>query len=175
MSEKKLLEKTNRVLTEYLADLDNYTLDQLQQKPADGSWSLGQVYIHLWMSAKGFFFKNAERCLNQEGTEQGKLKNWKGYLVFMMGQMPAIKVKMPDSVAVQPKMPESKAYVVAKLEEIKLLSADYIARISQSDASLKTKHPFLGWLNTAEWLALCNMHFKHHEAQKGRIRKHFGW
>lgn len=88
---------------------------------------------------------------------------------------PPVKYDMPKKVAVEPKQPESKEQLIAKLEEIKQLSSAYIARIPQSDPSLKIKHPFLGWLNTAEWISLCNIHFRHHVRQKKRIEKHFGW
>jgi hypothetical protein len=169
MNIQKLEQKTHEVIDEYLKDLDNYSIEQLQQKPSEDSWSLGQVYIHLWMSAKGFFFKNAERCLNKENTESGKGKNFVGTVVFLFNKMPTVKVKMPDKVAVVPKQPESKEYIINKLLEIKQLSSDYIKRIPDSDPNLKTKHPFLGYLNTAEWIRLCNIHFHHHEAQKKRI------
>ena len=144
-------------------------------KPNDNSWSIGQVYIHLWMSAKGFFFKKAEQCLNKEGTEQGKRKNWKGQLVFLMGRMPTVKVKMPEKVSVEPRQPESKEQLIAKLHEIKQLSTEYISRIRDSDPSYKTKHPIFSYLNTAEWISLCNMHFRHHEEQKKRIGRQMGW
>ena len=128
------------------------------------------------MSAKGFFFKKAELCLSAgEGTERDKGKNWKGYLVFAIGRMPTVKVKMPGQVAVEPRQPESKEQLIAKLSEIKQLATDYISRIPSSDPSITMKHPFLGYLNTAEWITLCNIHFRHHEAQIARAKKHFNW
>ena len=60
------------------------------------------------------------------------------------------------------------------LEEIKKMAATYIQRIPDSDPALKTRHPFLGWLNTAEWIQLCNIHFRHHLRQKSRLQKHLG-
>ena len=175
MNTARLQSKTHGVIDEYIRDLDHYTYEQLIAKPAPDQWSIGQVYIHLWMSAKGFFFKKAELCLNKDGTEQGKSKNWKGHLVFLMGKMPTVQVKMPDKVAVEPRQPESKEQLISKLNEIKQMSTDYIARIADADLSHKAKHPIFSYLNTAEWISLCNMHFRHHEEQKKRIRAHFGW
>ena len=168
--------KTLRIIDAYIADLSTYTDEQLTMQPAPGSWSIGQVYIHLWMSAKGMFFKRAELCLTSgEGTVRGKGKNWKGVLVFLIGMMPTVKVKMPGQVAVEPRQPESREQIIAKLTEIKQLATDYIHRIPDADPTVTAKHPFLGYLNTAEWLSLCNMHFRHHLAQKKRIKQHFGW
>jgi hypothetical protein len=175
MNTTTLESKTQAVIDSYIKDLDNYTFEQLMMKPSPHSWSVGQVYIHVWMSAKGLFFKKAEQCLTKEGTEQGKRKNWKGMLVLLMGRMPAIKVRMPEKVAVEPKQPESKEQIIARLNEIKKMSTAYIQRIKDADPSHKTRHPIFDYLNTAEWITLCNMHFRHHEGQKKRIRAHFGW
>lgn len=175
MNTAKLKKKTLAVIDQYISDLDNYTYEQLIIKPSADEWSIGQVYVHLWMSAKGFFFKKAELCLKKEGTETGKGKNWKAHLVFLLGKMPDVKVKMPKSVAVEPKQPESKEQLIAKLNEIKEMASAYIDRIPESDSSHKLHHPIFNHLNTAEWISLCNMHFNHHAEQKKRIRAHFGW
>lgn len=175
MDLKKLEQKTIAAVDYWINEINNYRYEQLIQKPSENSWSLGQVGIHLWMSAKGFFFKNAERCLNKDKAETGKGKNLYGWVVFTLGMMPPVKVKMPEKVAVEPKQPDSKEQLIARLEEVKKLSAEYIQRIPQSDPAFKTRHPFLGWLNTEEWITLCNLHFKHHLAQKKRIEKHFRW
>ena len=175
MNTTALERKTQAVIDDYIRDLDHYSFEQLLMKPSPNEWSIGQVYIHVWMSAKNFFFKKAEQCLTREGAEQGKRKNWKGMLVFMLGKMPAVRVKMPEKVAVEPKQPESKEQLISKLNDIKQLSSLYISRIPEADPTYRAKHPIFSYLNTAEWIALCNMHFRHHEAQKQRIKAHFGW
>jgi len=170
MNPQQLEKKTHRIIDAYIQELDNYTLEQLITKPSETSWSIGQVYIHLWMSAKGFFFKNADFCLKAEGTEKGKSKNWQAFLIFLFEKMPTVKIKMPSKVAVEPRQPESKEQLIQKLNDIKQLTTEYVAKIPQSDADLKTKHPFLSYLNCGEWIALCNIHFKHHKAQIKRIK-----
>ncbi len=175
MNTAKLKQQTDTIIDYWIDEISKYNIEQINAKPAPDSWSLGQVGIHLWMSAKGFFFKNADRCLANEKAETGKRKNMAGYLVFLFGTMPSVKVKMPTQVAVEPRAPESKEYLIAKLQEIKELSHQYIDKIPQSDVRLRTRHPFLGWLNTAEWIQLCNIHFRHHLKQKKRIQAHFGW
>ncbi len=176
MDTAALEHKTHLVIDEYIKRLDSYTYEQITQQPAPGSWSIGQVYVHLWMSAKGFFFKKADLCLTAgEGTVKDKGKNWKGLLVFAIGKMPTVRVRMPDQVAVEPRMPESMDQLRSRLLEIRGLATDYIHRIPQADPAVRARHPFLGYLNTAEWISLCNMHFRHHEAQLRRIEKTFGW
>lgn len=171
----KVEKQTHEIIDRYIKELDHYTIEQLLQKPSENEWSIAQVYIHLWMSAKGFFFKKAEQCLSKENTQSGKSKNFVGRLVFLFGKMPTVKIKMPESVAVQPRQPESKEQLIAKLNEVKQLVTTYVRRIPQSDPDLKVKHPFLGYLNTTEWIKLCSIHFEHHRSQVKRIKKHFGW
>jgi hypothetical protein len=175
MDTEKLQKQTDQVIDYWIAEVKGYNYDQLIAKPSATEWSIGQVGIHLWMSGKGFFFKNAERCLNKENAEKGKGKNLTGHLVFTFRTFPPVKVKMPDKVAVEPRQPDSIEHMVSKLEEVKTLARQYINRIPQSDPAFKTKHPFMGWLNTAEWVQLCNIHFRHHIKQKKRIESHFGY
>ena len=162
---------THQIIDAYIQLLDKYTYEQLNQQPDENSWSIGQVYIHVWMASKGFFFKNAALCLSGETAEKGKSKKLIAYPIFLFEKMPTVKIKMPDKVAVQPRQPESKEQLVQKLSEIKALVSEFVQKIPQSDPDLKTKHPFLGYLNCAEWVKLCNIHFKHHQAQIDRINK----
>lgn len=175
MNAQKLQQQTDRAIDWWITEFERYDFEKITEKPSENEWSMGQVGIHLWMSAKGFFFKNAEKCLTGEGASTGKGKNFTGHVVFTLKMFPPVKVKMPGSVAVEPKQPESKEKLIAKLREVKQMSASYIARIAASDPNIKTRHPFLGWLNAAEWISLCNLHFRHHLRQKARIEKHFGW
>lgn len=175
MNLEKLEKQTHQSIDYWINEYKRYDFEQILQKPSEHSWSLGQIGIHLWMASKGFFFKNAERCLNKEGTEKGKSKKVAAHLIFTLRTLPPVRYEMPRQVAVIPKQPESKEQLIGKLEEIKGIASGYIKRIPESDPALKIKHPFLGWLNTAEWIELCNIHFRHHMRQKARLEKHFGW
>jgi hypothetical protein len=175
MSSNKLIAKTHQTIDAYIRSLDNYTFEQLILKPDENSWSIGQVYIHVWMASKGFFFKNASLCLSGESAVKGMSKKLIAYPIFWFERMPTVKIKMPDKVAVQPRQPESKEQLVLKLTEVKALVSEFVKKMPQSDADLKTKHPFLGYLKCAEWVKLCNIHFKHHQAQIKRTNKALGF
>ncbi len=174
MNLQKLRTETDSQIDSYIAMLDKFSLEQILQKPSETSWSIGQVYIHQWMAAKSFFFKNAAACLAKENTQTGRSKNWIARLVFLFKQFPTVKVKMPTKLAVEPRQPESKQQLLDKLNEIKTLADNYINQISQSDSNQKTKHPFFGYLNCGEWVSLCAIHFKHHKKQLKRIQKSIG-
>lgn len=171
MNLNKLERQTHNVIDLWINDYKNYDWNDILKQPSENEWSLGQVGIHLWMSAKGFFFKNAEKCLNKDGVQAGGNKKFAAQLIFTFGMMPPVRYEMPKQVAVVPKQPENPEQLIGKLEDIKKLASAYIQRIPDSDPNLKIKHPFLGWLNTAEWIELCNIHFRHHIRQKNRIIK----
>lgn len=175
MDLQKLERQTDEAIDYWITEFERLGFEKVTMKPSEHDWSLGQVGIHLWMSAKGFFFKSAERCLNKENVEAGHGKNFSGHLIFSLRMFPPVRYEMPKQVAVIPKQPESMEQLIGRLKEVKEMSKSYIRRIPQSDPSLKIKHPFLGWLNTAEWIQLCNIHFRHHLRQKKRIEQHFGW
>ena len=175
MNLKKLEKQTHASIDYWIDAYKQYDLEKILMKPAENSWSLGQVGVHLWMASKGFFFKNAEKCLSKEGTERGKSKKLHAHLIFTFGMLPPVRYEMPQQVSVVPKPPESKEQLIARLEEIKTMASALIQRLPQSDPDLKTRHPFLGWLNAAEWIELCSLHFRHHKRQKRRLEKHFGW
>lgn len=174
MNTQQLQASTNAAIDYWISECEKHTLEELTARPPDG-WSLGQVGIHLWMSAKGFFFKNAEKCFANDGTQTGGSKTFSGHLVFTFKVFPPVKYKMPKQVAVEPKQPETKEQLIAKLQEVKQMAAGYIQRMPESQPNIKIRHPFLGWLNAAEWIQLCNLHFNHHLRQKKRIEQHFGW
>ena len=175
MNLQKLEKQTHQSIDYWIDEFKRYDFDKILMKPSEQSWSMGQVGIHLWMASKGFFFKNAEKCLSKEGTERGKSKKFAAHLIFTLRTFPPVRYEMPKQVSVVPKQPETKEQLIAKLEGVKKMASEYINRIPQSDPELKIKHPFLGWLNTAEWIKLCGIHFRHHRRQKQRIEKHFGW
>lgn len=175
MGTRLLQQKTNRIIDKYIAELNHLSMEQILMKPSESDWSVGQVYMHVWMSATGYFFKKAKQCMIQEEVFLRKGKNWKGMLVFLLGRMPDVKVKMPKQVAVEPRQPESKEQLIARMMDVKEQASIFISAIPSADLKYKLPHPIMGYLNMAEWVALCNMHFEHHVQQISRIKKHFGW
>jgi hypothetical protein len=158
------------VIDRWLANLDNYNLEQLQQVPKEGGWSLGQVYAHLLMSANMFFLRNAEACIAKHKTIQKGNINLGGRLVFIFGRTPNIRVKMPDKVAVDPDQPQSKEQLKQDLEELKLRMRRLSEVLKKEfNPREKRRHPIFGPMNAWEWYRLVSIHFAHHERQKKRL------
>lgn len=108
-----------KVLKIWEGELERYKLDDLQKKPDPGSWSLGQVYLHLINATLNFHLQQARQCL--KSTENGeKRKNFKGISTYhILRSLPPIKIKVPASEFYTPKQAESKVEIENGLYEVR--------------------------------------------------------
>ena len=166
--------KFEKTLAKYFEKLDGYSEEQFLQKPNENSWSLGQIYVHVILANDHFFLKQADKCLNKEETKNGRGKNLAGKVIFLINGFPNIKFKMPKSVEVPPRQPESIASIREKLnaslEQVKTIEN----RLDEYDTDEKTRHPAFGYMNAGEWYRFSEIHFRHHLRQLKRIEKIVG-
>ncbi len=173
----KLYSKFEAITNRYIQALDNYTMEELLRQPAEHSWSLGQVYIHIATANKYFLGKNAEACAKGEDVlTNGKGKNKWGWLVFTLGMFPPMKVKMPKKATggTEPIQPESKEQIVLKLQENLELFKRIEELVVNAPKNNKKKYPFLGYLNAKEWYSIAIFHMKHHLRQQKNLDKFLG-
>jgi hypothetical protein len=150
--------------------LNQYSLEQLQQTPSEGGWSLVQVYLHLAMSANKYFLQNADKCLNKTDLVTKGNISLPGQLIFLFGRTPNLRIKMPDKVAVNPEQPESKEQLIAELEGLKQRMRTTAAVLrKQFNPKDKRKHAIFGPMNAWQWYRLVAIHFMHHERQRKRL------
>ena len=161
-----LAEDFNRTIDSWIKELEHYSFDQLCMQPAPGSWSLGQVYMHL-IDATTYFISEANTCLttNEHATED-TLPAAK--TIFAKNSLPDRIIEGPPSNALTPQ-PESKEQIMIGLLQLKEEIKHAGARISESTFKGKTKHVGLQYFNAREWLQFAEMHFRHHLRQKQRI------
>ncbi len=149
--------------------LGKYSLEELLKQPEEGSWSLGQVYMHLISATLDFQLPQAETCMNtSENSSSGK--NFRGFMTYrILGGFPPVQIKVPPSKTYTPKQPQSREQIEQGLAEVRERMKQVFEGLSQNKSKGKTKHPGLGFLNAREWFALVPMHFKHHLHQKKRL------
>lgn len=149
-------------------------MEQLTRHPADGGWSIGQIYNHTWMSARNFFFKNAHQCLAKSDTEERNGFNWRAFLLFLVGKLPNRRYRMPKEVAVEPHQPVSKEQLAERLAEIDEAFFVLDKEITAANSTGKVRHPLLGALSARQWQRLCGMHYDHHFEQILRTEQALG-
>ena len=155
-------------------EINKYTEEQFLRKPHDDEWSIGQVYMHLYQSAKFLHIKQIEQCVSRQGATINGKKAKKGKVVFTLGMFLPIRVKVPPSPQYTPAQPKNKEEVSEKLNQIIIEMKNILQTVEQSLLESKTPHPAFGYLNAREWYQIIPMHFYHHLRQKSRLDKFLG-
>ncbi|TKK72024.1 DinB family protein [Ilyomonas limi] len=161
-----LIEDFKRTTNTWIQALAQYNFVQLCTKPSPGSWSLGQVYMHL-LETTGYFIKQVTICSStndyatEEATDAAKL-------MFLHNSFPDKLLSGPPSNAHTPQ-PANKEQLTNGLMKLTDEFRNVETLISNNLYNGKTKHPGLGYFNAREWLQFTEMHFRHHLRQKKRI------
>ncbi|RUT33491.1 DinB family protein [Paenibacillus zeisoli] len=170
-----IVQDLKQLTNHYLENVERFSLQQLQQVPAEGEWSLGQMYMHLIGSALHMQLRNAERCLSGDGDEvEGPAKTEAGAKIFELGGFPPVRIQVPPSPQYTPAQPESKEQLTAGLHQAAAKMEELEARVKDSAEDHRALHPRLGALTATEWFALAEMHYRHHLLQEERLIQALG-
>ena len=161
-----LLQQFNTTLGEWIAFLNDYTLDQLCWKPASDSWSLGQVYMHLTDDTAYFVGQMRTAIASTSNGEKGM--HLDAGAMFKAGSFPDTMIEGP-ATNLPIRQPENKVEILQRLEAIEIEVNRLFAGFNEQKAIGKTGHPGLGYFNALEWLQFAEMHLRHHFRQKKRI------
>ncbi|MDB5035776.1 MAG: hypothetical protein JWQ98_3017 [Chlorobi bacterium] len=171
-----ICERFERVATVWINALDRYTPDQLTATPADGGWSMGQLYNHLIQTALHMQFREIDACLNGTGTTEGS-KTFPGRLAFALGSIPPIRIKVPPSREYTPEQRSDvdglKREMRGLIDQMRLV-AGKLEKAGAAAGKARRKHQALGMLNATEWYRLVEMHHRHHLRQKRRLDAFLG-
>lgn len=191
MNTKETLRQFEATVNDYIEELEDFSLEQLLWKPAEDEWSLGQMHMHLILSAQFMQLRNAALCLAPSGEPAGAPvgKTAQGEALFRAGSFPPERVQVPPSPQYTPPQPESKQQIVDGLRETvrrmteiePQVAAIFDPASAAQDVSEPSNdqafelaqrtvaHPRLGGLNALEWFRLVEMHYRHHLLQKKRL------
>ena len=150
----------------WINGLQQYSYAALCAQPSPGSWSAGQVYMHL-ISDTGYYTEQVKICLsaNDNATEEASAFT---KTIFMNNDFPDERIEGPPSNAGIPQ-PYSKEQLFTGLQHIKDEMTTLAIQIETGAYRGKTKHPGLGYFSAAEWLRFAVIHFRHHTRQQKRI------
>jgi hypothetical protein len=151
---------------QWIGQLDDYTLEMLCRPPRAGSWSLGQVYIHI-IDDTGWFAGQMKGAL-QSRVDGDKTMHPDARAMFDRNGFPDVAIQGPatDTYIPQPQSKEELARRFAAIKtEVDALFHDFDPAVSTG----KTRHPGLHFFSPLEWLQFAEMHMRHHLRQKKRI------
>ncbi len=151
----------------WIKDIDELSFEQLCKKPAQNSWSLGQVCMHL-TAATDYFLEQAGICLsNNENCKETMKPNAKA--MFRDKEFPNERIEGPPSNNFTPQ-PTSKEEILSSFAKIKESIVQLEDQVLTSTYKGKTKHLGLDYFSATEWLQFAEMHFRHHFRQRDRIK-----
>ncbi|MCF3110421.1 DinB family protein [Niabella sp. CC-SYL272] len=164
LSTPELLSGFNSSIELWTGYLNAYTLQQLQQRPAPGSWSLGQVYRHL-INDTMFYIEQMETApaTNEHVTAQ---MTPAAAAIFAVNAFPDRQLENPFNDIHLPQ-PTSREQLFQQLAAIKEKVNLLFANAGHKGG--KTLHPGFQYFSAAEWLQFADMHLRHHLRQKERI------
>src|SRR5882724_500905 len=141
----------------WLKSLNHYSTYQLQKKPDNQSWSIGQVYMHLIDQTINFNIPQIEICISNNDNAE-KVKSVEGEEVFRQNSLPPIRLKSP---AQAPPQPENVEEVLEGFYKVRESLSVLTRKISITKFKGKTMHPGFHYLNAGKWLQFFGIHFRH--------------
>jgi len=159
-------EKTSGI---WLASKNKYSEEQFAGKPDANSWSIGQVYNHLVAGTRLYHLQQIAQCLDGRQVERNGKMKFPGKVVFFLGSIPPMRIKVPPSETYTPKQPPNIDLMKTGLVKLAKMMQETEQKLSGASEISKTAHPAFGFLNAREWFQLIEMHFRHHLRQKERI------
>lgn len=168
MRMKNIYDKYREVARLWESELELYSDEQFSKKPSPESWSIGQVYGHIFTNTLNYHVKQIEQCLVSDANQKEK-KTFSGKIIFLINSFPPVRIKVPPSPTYTPQQPESKEIIKAGMKELQEKLQDLSGEVDRTLHGGKTKHPALGYLGAREWVQLIIMHARHHLRQKKTI------
>jgi hypothetical protein len=150
----------------WISELEAYDFETLTIQPGPGSWSVGQVYMHI-LDEADFQLGQITVCLSSNADANGEATR-EAKKMFEKNSFPNLLIEGPPSNAFV-QQPESKEHIKQRLMDLKRRVNAADARISASPFQGKAMHPGLHYLSAREWLQFSEMHFRHHLRQKARL------
>jgi len=160
------IENFNRTIDIWIKALEGYDYHQLTARPSPTSWSIGQVYMHLFDDTS-YYIEQIQVCVttNDHASDQATPE---GKIMLLNNDFPDEMLEGSPTNAFMPQ-PESKEQLMSDLLNLKAAMNNAADLISESPFHGKAKHPGLGYFSAYEWLQFADMHLRHHLRQKKRI------
>jgi len=157
----------NTTIDQWIAALRFYSLDNLLAKPAEQSWSMGQLYNHLLNETNYFVLQMAE-CAASDAYANEQMSD-EGKQMFDANRFPDQKIVGNLEAAGRVPQPKNITSLRNDMLDLRRRMNEQWKMIANSNSPGKTQHPGLGFFNAMQWFQFSDMHMRHHFRQKKRI------
>lgn len=162
-----LNDQFNTTIDLWISELEKYGMEELLDKPAEKSWSAGQVYMHL-LNETEYYIEQIKECVGNNNNAQELMKE-AGMKMFLANEFPDEIIKGDPGATGEIMQPENKRDLMMQMQELKLKMNELWSNVQIDDHYGKTRHPGLGYFTAKEWFQFAEMHLRHHLRQKQRI------
>jgi hypothetical protein len=162
-----LIDDFNHTINTWINALDQYDAGQLLARPDPGSWSIGQVFMHL-VSETQHYFGQIDICLRSDLHSSDEMKE-RARAMFAQNALPDMLIKGNPVTAENLQQPAGKQELLNDMLSLKRQMNVLWQRMQTEKGRGRTAHPGLGYFNALDWFRFAEMHMRHHLRQKNRI------
>lgn len=159
-----LLQQFIITIDEWTGFLTEYTPGLLCRQPKPGSWSIGQMYVHI-IEETNHYSNQIEICLRTTDNSDAEMTE-RAKAIFAANELPNVLINGPATGKEIPQ-PQNIEVLVQQLLTIRQKINDLFN--NHKDKGGKTQHPGFGFFSALNWLQFADMHMRHHLRQKKRI------
>ena len=171
---KTTFQKTQDVIDIYITSLENYTDDTFLMKKDDNTWSVGQMYEHIFISAQ-FFMYQTNNCLSEKKGQMGGDKTDIGENIYQYDGFPPIKIKIPEAYQTAEQLvPKTRTEYKTFFVNLLLQMEKMLEILEKNNGEYKVKHAVCGFLGALEWYKMVWYHSEHHFIQKKELEMFIG-
>ena len=167
------LDLLDKELDELFTKLKNFDNSALNQKPADGGWSVIQVLHHLILAEGGSArYIKKKLSFNPKLGKAGFMAAWRLLVVNVSFMLP-IKYKAPkgvgdESLPGSAELETTRATWQAQREELRQLLSELPDTYFDKELY---KHPLAGKMSLNQMLKFFRVHIRRHQPQINRLLK----
>lgn len=172
---KDLINKLDDLKSTYnqlLSEAKGLTEEQLNFKPNENDWSIGQVLYHCWLAIDLAFQYVDKKLKEGNNTKQVGFENFVRFILLKIALISPFKFKAPrivrDNLVQKTTYKELQDLSAASFERIKVLLENYPEELKNAEIF---KHPVIGWVTISQTLEFLKDHTLHHKMQIENVMK----
>ena len=160
-----VFENLARAQNELLRAADAIPADRWKTRPAEESWSAGELVGHL-ITIERAIIGRTDRALAKPPKKVPFFKRFR--LPMAVAESRLLRLKTP--IPLDPQIVHEKEEMLQELRRVRERTLAFIEETLARDLSkYRMRHPFLGSLNTYEWFQLIASHEIRHTKQMREI------
>lgn len=174
MTTESVLNIFNEKANAWLEDLEKVDPEKMNVRPAEKSWSFGEVYDHVMKVTRTFQIPYLKQSTTDAAVKvQGKNKY--GVKAFDEGDRRHVSMRMEEFpkelITLFTPVKRDKEDLLKDFKGFIKEVNDLKEILSKSTDEHKQFHPMFGDINTNEWFRLIEMHMHQHTNQMVKLKK----